>query len=87
MKKKLKLGMETVDVIRIPHVKLPSIYSGKMNRRKKSYKKLNTKIHFFKGQTYTAANWMYKELGIKSAPMCLDFASDSNPGGSYKTNQ
>ena len=49
MKKKLKLGMETVDVIRIPHVKLPSIYSGKMNRRKKSYKKLNTKIHFFKG--------------------------------------
>ena len=47
--KKLKLGMETVDVIRIPHVKLPSIYSGKMNRRKKAYKKLNTKIHFFKG--------------------------------------
>ena len=49
LKKKLKLGMETVDVIRIPHVKLPSIYSGKMNRRKKAYKKLNTKIHFFKG--------------------------------------
>ena len=30
---------------------------------------------------------MYKELGIKNTPMCLDFASDSNPGGSYKSNQ
>lgn len=55
MKKQIQLGMDTIDVIRIPHVKLPSIYSGKMNRKKKSFKKLNTKIHFFKGQTFSAA--------------------------------
>ena len=58
-----------------------------VKKEKKSFKKLNTKIHFFKGQTFSAAQWLYKELGIKQLPMCLDFASDSNPGGSYKTNQ
>ena len=55
MKNQLKQGLEAIDTIRIPHIKLPSIFTGRMKKKRKSYVKLHTKIYFFKGQTFTAA--------------------------------
>ena len=55
MKDRLRQSLEAIDTIRIPHVKLPSIFTGRMKKKRKSFVKLHTKIYFFKGQTFTAA--------------------------------
>ena len=44
-------------------------------------------IIMFRGETFTAAQWLRQELGVQAPPLCLDFASDTNPGGGYKSNQ